>query len=117
MQYIIIGVRVYRVKEATEAVDKATEATEAMEATMEAIMEVMAATEDSAIFWQARGALHRQVRSKGMWRHGGSTEETIKAVEEVTAATADLATTRARGASSRPWRIHNNSGKIGGRHM
>ena len=40
--------------------------------------------------------------SKGMRRHGGSTEETTEAVEDATAATADSATTRAKGASIRP---------------
>ena len=37
-----------------------------------------------------------------MRRHGGSTEETTEAVEDATAATADSATTRAKGASIRP---------------
>ena len=40
--------------------------------------------------------------SKGMQQYGGSREETTEAVEEATTATADLATTQARGASSRP---------------
>ena len=47
-----------------------------------------------------------------MQRHGGSTEETAEAVEEATAATADSATTRAKGASIRPLRVHDGiSGK------
>ena len=64
MQYIIIGIRVYRTKEATAAVDKATEATEATEAIVEAAKEVIAVTVDPAFFWQARGVLHRQVKQR-----------------------------------------------------
>ena len=91
--------------------DEATEATEATEKTMEAAEDGTAATADPVVLGQSKRrvkvALTRYLSytgrcSKGMRRHGGSTEETTEAVEEATAAAVDLATTRAKGASIRP---------------
>ena len=84
---------------------------------MEDAKEVTAATADPAFWGEARGALHRQVQQRDATTQRVYGGDTTEAVEEVTAATADLATTQARGVSSRPWRVHNNSGKIGCGHV
>ena len=74
---------------------------------MEDAEEVTAATADPVVLGQnkrfVKVALSRYLSytgrcSKGMRRHGGSTEETAEALEEATAATADSATIRAKGA-------------------
>ena len=78
---------------------------------MEYAEEVTAANADQMVLGQNKRsvkiALTRYLSytgrgSKGMRQHGGSREETTEAVEEATTATADLATTGARGAASRP---------------
>ena len=90
--------------------DDVTEATEATMKTMEDAEEVTAATVDLAVLEQSKRrfkvALTHYLSytgrcSKGMRQHGGSTEETTETVEEATAATADSATTWAKGASIR----------------
>ena len=83
----------------------------ATEKTMEDAEEVTAATADPVVLGQSKRrvkvALTRYLLytgrcSKGMWQHRGTTEETTEAVEEAAAATVDLATTQAKGASIRP---------------
>ena len=78
---------------------------------MEDAEEVTAATADPVVLGQNKRCVKVALTcylsytdrcSKGMRRHGGSTEETVEAVEEATAATADSATTRAKGASIHP---------------